>query len=79
MSTAVDTAFEELMSASVAEPEALHYVCTRCWPDSLPPGVAVALCGHQTRGAPESGFHGRHACAKCLAVHAVSPLPCGHP
>lgn len=76
MSTAVDTAFEELVSAQSADP--LHLVCAACWPRSTPLGVAVAVCGHQTTG-PEEIPKGHHRCATCVALENTTPLPCGHP
>lgn len=76
MSTAVDTAFEELMAAGGDALPPLHIVCGICHPDSGP--GTVMLCGHVAIGPAESDWRGRHMCAKCLALD-VSPLPCGHP
>lgn len=78
MSTAVDTAFEELMSADADAAEPLHLVCVKCWPNSVPAGIEVALCGHRATGNPPD-LTGRHRCAKCIALKDITPLPCGHP
>lgn len=78
MSTATDTELEALLTGDV--PEELHLVCAICWPRWLPPGVAVAACGEQTKGGPIiEDPSGQRRCAKCVAVEATSPLPCGHP
>lgn len=74
MSTADDTAFEELMSAEGEPPDPLHLVCAVCYPDSGP--GTPCLCGHTAQGPPVLEG-GRPVCAKCLALDAAG-LPCGH-
>lgn len=55
-------------------PVAAHYACNHCWDGKVP---AVAFCGTTLRRpSPQSGVH---ICAKCIALDAASPLPCGHP
>lgn len=76
MSTAVDTAFEELMSAQGAEPEPLHYVCATCYPIPVP-GV-VAVCGYVCRNDAPPDPEGAHKCAPCLRLYEAPAFPCGH-
>lgn len=75
MSTAVDTALEELFLEEAPAP--VHFTCDYCYPT---PAVGdVALCGHRCSGPEAKETRGVPVCAKCAAVDAVSPLPCGHP
>jgi hypothetical protein len=77
VSTAVDTAFEEILSAGDAAEE-LHLVCGICFPQGPVFRPAIALCGYRTRGVVLDPA-GRHRCARCLPWEERSPLPCGHP
>lgn len=79
MSTAVDTAFEELMAAPDAgKPE--HLICTVCYPPPVAPTGATVLCGFQLEAmeAITRRRSGRHKCARCLQVDVQSVYPCGH-
>lgn len=76
MSTAVDTAFEELVASQGDAPRELHLVCGHCWPAREAGGIAV--CGYRTT-SPEQDPTGQRRCAKCLPWDSKSPLPCGHP
>lgn len=72
MSTAVDTALEELLANDADLP--LHTVCGWCDPDPGPGSLCV--CGHVATGGPEDGG-GKRRCAKCVALD-YGPWPCGH-
>lgn len=79
MSTAVDTAFEELTSAYDETAEPMHGVCGFCYPGDIVPAGAVAICGHRFETAePVTYCSGEHKCARCIALD-MSPLSCGHP
>jgi hypothetical protein len=78
MSTAVDTAFEELVSRS-DEVKVHHGVCAVCYPDLVVPAGGVALCGYCFDTREEAiDCTGLHKCAACLAVSDRPVLPCGH-
>lgn len=76
MSTAVDTAFEELMATQDGQepPGPLHLVCLVCHPVTDIPVPTV--CGTMTTGRPPGPEHVRR-CAKCVALD-LPRLPCGH-
>lgn len=77
MSTAVDTAFDAIVSAGGEAPRPLHLTCLRCYPAIFP--GSVAFCGRVNVNGPSPGGEGRPVCAKCVALDLSSPLPCGHP
>lgn len=80
MSTAVDAAFAEVVSAyNDAAAEPMHGVCGVCYPidQSIRPG-AVAICGWVV--PQEGGFHSpnsasEYRCTTCLTAYHWS---CGH-
>jgi hypothetical protein len=74
VSTAVDTAFEELVSAGHGVPEPLHLVCLLCHPNIDMPVPAV--CGTMTSGKPRMPYH-LGWCVECVALD-LPQLPCGH-
>lgn len=77
MSTAVDTAFEEIVSGYAETAGYRHAICAACFPGVLPAEV-VTLCGwRMASGAWQAPRSQPAKCAKCVASD-VSPLPCGH-
>lgn len=78
MSTAVDTGLEALLSGDALEPE--HLICVVCYPRPSAPAGAVVLCGVRLEAAEEitKRLTGRHKCARCIQVNALSVYPCGH-
>lgn len=82
MSTAVDTAFEAIVSSRDEAPDELHAVCAICFPPEQFGRVrVVALCGHEYPASHEpDGLDGDPKCAKCVAlsINDGAPWPCGH-
>jgi hypothetical protein len=76
MSTAVDTAFEELVSHGDTA-EYKHAVCAMCYPDldRLPPDI-VTICGQYVEAKT---WHARRSrLAKCSTCLTRVGWPCGH-
>jgi hypothetical protein len=78
MSTALDTAFEAIVSGGEAEEH--HGVCGLCYPGEIIPAGSVAICGHRFETTEAVlDCTGLHKCASCLALDKPPFLPCGHP
>lgn len=76
MSTAVDTAFADLVSATEDAGEPMHGVCDACYPNSYVPAGAIAICGFRIEDGGTAGeAPGQHKCSKCLTLQCWS---CGH-
>lgn len=75
MSTAVDTAFEDLVSAGADAGEPAHGVCAVCYPVTVPAG-GLAFCGYRfPADEPVVDCTGLHKCAPCMSTKTP---PCGH-
>jgi hypothetical protein len=75
VSTAVDTAFEEITAEQEDAGEPAHGVCAVCYPTTVPVG-GVAFCGYRfPEEEPVVDCPGLHKCGKCLGT---SRPPCGH-
>lgn len=78
MSTAVDTAFEELVASDEDAGDPMHAVCIVCHPlGRVIPSGAIAICGYVSveDGSYAANSSGVHKCAPCLASRE---WPCGH-
>lgn len=77
MSTAVDTAFEEIVAAFAETAGYRHAICAVCFPDlDVLPAEVVTICGRRMASEAWRALRGQPA--KCSTCAAVPVFPCGH-